>query len=357
MKALITAGGHGTRLRPITFTLNKHLVPVANKPLIFYALEKISKCNIKDVGININPGDTSIQKIVGDGSKWNLRITYLEQKGGPKGLSHIILNAKPFLGESDFIFYLGDNIVLGEINHLVDAFYAEKANCLLALSKVRDPQRFGVPELNENGDIIGIVEKPQNPKSEYAVTGIYIYDKSIMKAVESISPSARGELEISDAHQYLLDNNYKVKYKEITGWWKDTGKPEDLLEGNQLLLNNIQSNNKAEKISEDSKLQGNIIIGENTKILEKSFLRGPIIIGSDCEIKNSYIGPFTSIGNNVKIEKAEVEHSIVFDEAEISCRKRIIDSLIGHKAVIKDSEDSLPSGHKLLVGDNSFIEI
>ena len=357
MKALITAGGHGTRLRPITYTLNKHLVPVANKPLIFYALEKIAACGVKDVGININPGDVSVQKAVGDGSRWNLRVTYIEQKGGPKGLSHIILNAKSFLGESDFIFYLGDNIILGEINHLVESFYAEKADCLLSLAKVRDPQRFGVPEFNEKNELIKVIEKPSSPKSDFAVTGIYIYNKSIMEAVENIFPSQRGELEISDAHQYLLDHNFKVKFKEITGWWKDTGKPEDLLEGNQLLLNNIQSENLAEEISADSRMQGNIKIGKGTKILGNTFLRGPIVIGNDCLIKDSYIGPFTSLGNNVKISKAEVEHSIVFDEAEICCKRRIIDSLIGLKAQVKDSENSLPSGNKLIVGDNSYIEI
>lgn len=357
MKALITAGGHGTRLRPITFTINKHLMPVANKPLIFYALEKLATCGIKDVGININPGDTTVQKFVGDGSIWNLRVTYIEQRGGAKGVAHIIKNAAYFLDNSDFVFYLGDNIVLGEINNLVEDFYSKNYNCMLALSKVRDPQRFGVPEINDQGSIMGIEEKPQNPKSDFAVTGIYIYDKSIMEAVNNIEPSARGEYEISDAHQYLLDHGYKVGYKEITGWWKDTGKPEDLLEGNQLLLNKLETNIKTSDIDPQARIQGNVEIGKNTKILGKSFLRGPITIADNCEIEDSYIGPFTSIGENVKINSAEVEHSIIFEGSQIDCSKRIIDSIIGSNAIICDCESSLPSGHRLIAGDNSFIEI
>ena len=228
-------------------------------------------------------------------------------------------------------------------------------NCLLALSKVKDPQRFGVPEIL-NGRIVKVEEKPQNPKSEFAVTGIYVYDHHIFEAVNAIKPSARGELEISDAHQYLLDHDYTVGYSEITGWWKDTGKPIDLLEGNQLVLNYINTKIDGEL---DSRvvIQGKVKIGKNAKITGNSVIRGPVIIGDSCVIRDSYIGPFTSIGDRVEIYGAEIENSIIFEDADIHCNKRITDSLIGVNATITPVHETLPSGHKLLVGDNSFIEL
>ena len=355
MKALITAGGHGTRLRPITYTTNKHLVPIANKPMIFYTLEKIAGTGIKEVGIVINPGDKVFPEKVGNGSKWGINITYIEQTGGPLGLAHVVKIAEDFIGKDSFVFYLGDNIILNEIKPFVEKFEKEKLNCLLALSKVKDPQRFGVPEI-VNGRIIKVEEKPQNPKSDFAVTGIYVYDRHIFEAVNSIKPSARGELEISDAHQYLLDHNYTVGYSEITGWWKDTGKPIDLLEGNQLVLNNIETKINGEL---DSRVvvQGKVKIGKNAKITGNSVIRGPVIIGNSCVIRDSYIGPFTSIGDRVEIYGAEIENSIVFEDADIHCNKRITDSLIGVNALITPVHKTLPSGHKLLVGDNSQIEL
>jgi len=355
MKALITAGGRGTRLRPITYTTNKHLVPIANKPMIFYALEKIAASGIKKVGITVNPGDKVFQKKVGDGSRWGLDITYIEQTGGPLGLSHVVKISEKFIGKDSFVFYLGDNIILNKINSFIDKFKKEKLNCLLALSKVKDPQRFGVPEIAE-GKIVRIEEKPQNPRSDFAVTGIYVYDYHIFEAVNAIRPSARGELEISDAHQYLLDHNYAVGCSEITGWWKDTGKPSDLLEGNQLILDNISPKIGGE-IEDRAVIQGKVSIGKGTKILGRSVVRGPVIIGGGCIIKDSYIGPFTSIGDQVEIYGAEIENSIIFENADIHCDKRITDSLIGMNALIVPVHETLPSGHKLLIGDNSQVEL
>ena len=355
MKALITAGGHGTRLRPITYTTNKHLVPIANKPMIFYALEKMSKAGIVEVAIVINPGDKVFPKKVGDGSRWGLNITYIEQPGGPLGIGHVVKIAENFIGRDSFVFYLGDNIILNEIDTFVKKFKKEKLNCLLALSKVKDPQRFGVPEI-VNGKIIRIEEKPQKPRSEFAVTGIYIYDYHIFEAVKAIKPSARGELEISDAHQYLLDHNYTVGYSEITGWWKDTGKPIDLLEGNQLILNYTETEIYGE-VDQRVAIQGKVKIGKGTKVVGNSVVRGPVIIGENCIIKDSYIGPFTAIGDRVEIYGTEIENSIIFEDADINCNKRITDSLIGVNATITPVHETLPSGHKLLVGDNSFIEL
>jgi glucose-1-phosphate thymidylyltransferase len=358
MKALITAGGRATRLRPITWTINKHLIPLANKPMIFYAIEKLVEAGIKEIGINVNPGDTEIANAVGDGSRWGAKITCIEQTGGPKGLAHILKVAQPFLGEEPFVFYLGDNIILGSIKKFVDKFRQEKPSALLALARVRDPQRFGVPELKD-GKIVRVDEKPSQPKSDFAVTGIYVYDSSVFKAVDAVKPSARGEYEISDVHTWLIEHGYQVGYEEITGWWKDTGKPEDLLEGNQLLLSEMKAEDfKIEgQVSPNAVLNGRVSIGKDTKIGDKVLIRGPVVIGAGCNIENSYIGPYTAIGNFVEVYNTEIEHSVVFDYVDINCSARIVDSMIGQNATIVSAHASMPLGHKLVVGDNSLVEV
>lgn len=357
MKALITAGGHGTRLRPITYTLNKHLIPIANKPMIFYALEKIAEVGIKEVGVSINPGDGALPAFVGDGGKWGVKITYIEQKGGPLGLAHVVKNAQSFLKKDSFVFYLGDNIILSGIKSFVEKFKKEKLNCLLALSKVKDPQRFGVPEIR-SGKITKIEEKPEKPKSDFAVTGIYIYDRHIFDAIKGIKPSARGELEISDAHSALIAKGFKVGYAEITGWWKDTGKPYDLLEGNQLVLSKIETRiSPKAKIDKTAAIQGNVIIKQGARLEGKTLIRGPVIIGESAIIKDAYIGPYTAIGDRVEICGAEVEHSIIFEDTDIDTDKRITDSLIGKNALITPARQTFPNGHKLIIGDNSQVEL
>ncbi len=357
MKALIAAGGHGSRLRPITYTLNKHLIPIANKPMIFYALEKIAETGIKEVGITLNPGDTTFSKIVGDGARWGLHITYIEQTGGPLGLAHVVKVAEPFIKKDDFVFYLGDNIVLSSIVGFVEKFKKEKLNCLLALSKVKDPERFGVPVIKD-GKILRVDEKPQNPQSDFAVTGIYLYDHNVFDVIKKLKPSARGELEISDAHTALIEKGLKIGYSEITGWWKDTGKPYDLLEGNQLVLSKIETKiSSTAKIDKTVILQGNVIIGDNSEIRGKSLVRGPVIIGNSTIIQDAYIGPYSSIGDRVEIYGAEIEHSVIFEDADIHTDKRITDSLIGKNALITPVHETLPGGHKLIIGDNSQIEL
>jgi len=356
MKALITAGGRATRLRPITHTTNKHLIPLANKPMIFYAIEKIAEAGVIEIGININIGDKEIQQAVGSGDHWGVKITYIEQSGGPRGLAHIVKNAKDFLGDDSFIFYLGDNIILGSIKRFVEKFNNDHLNALLAFAKVPDPERFGVPEIRD-GKVIKIEEKPSQPKSNLAQTGIYIYDHNIMDAVENIPPSARGEYEISDANTYLIDKGFNVGYEEITGWWKDTGKPEDLLEGNQLILRDLAEKEKEADIAPGVTIQGKVRVEKGSYIGGKSLIRGPVIIGKNCVIQDSYIGPYTSIGDNVRITNTEIENSIILERAEIKCGKRIVDSLVGHSSIITASGDSLPWGHKLIVGDNSVVEL
>jgi glucose-1-phosphate thymidylyltransferase len=358
MKALIAAGGHGTRLRPITYTINKHLFPIANKPMIFWVLEKVARAGIREVAINVNEGDKELPAAVGNGREFGLKITYLEQKGGPLGLAHIVKNAKKWIGKSDLLFFLGDNIAAGELQGLINKFYQDKLDCLLTLSKVRDPERFGVPVI-KNGKIVKVEEKPVSPKSNYAVTGIYIYKPVILEAVEKIAQSARGEYEISDANTYLIEKGYKIGYEEITGWWKDTGKPEDLLEGNSLVLSSFTGMEiPYQKLKSDWRLEGAIKIGADTKLQGKVVIRGPVIIGENCVIKDACVEPYTAIGDNVTIKNTEISHSIICDGTQIlECGVRIVDSLLGRNSVVKAEDQTLPRGHKLIIGDNAQVEL
>jgi glucose-1-phosphate thymidylyltransferase len=359
MKALIAAGGHATRLRPITHTTNKHLIPIAGKPMILHAVDKLCDAEITDIFININPGEKELQKVVGDGSAFGVKITYIEQKGGALGVAHVVYNAQEYLGDEPFVFYLGDNIILGGITHLREKFEKENLNCLLALSKAHDLSRFGVPEIKD-GRIIKVEEKPKNPKSEFAVTGIYFYDKHYFDAFKTLKPSSwRHEYEISELHTELIDRGLKVGYEEISGWWKDTGKPEDLLEANQLVLNDLMRQDPVQEgeIGDDVVIQGKVQIGAGTKIGPRVLIRGPVVIGKNCTIQNGYIGPYTSIGDNVEILNTELEHSVIFDGVKMNCSRRIVDSLIGLNVQVVSVNDSLPQGHKLIVGDHGVIEI
>jgi len=358
VKALIAAGGRATRLRPITHTRNKHLIPIAGKPMIFYALEKLAAAGITEVYVNVNPGDTEMRKALGDGSRWGLRVALIEQTGGPQGLGHILRVARPYIGDESFIFYLGDNIILGDVKRFRDKFESEHCNALLAIAKVPDPHRFGVPELRD-GKIVRVVEKPQNPPSDYAVTGIYVYDHHVFDAAESIQPSARGEYEISDVHTWLIEHGYSVAHEEVTGWWKDTGKPEDLLHGNQLVLSEmrLEDATTAGWVGPEAVIQGRVRIGVGTRISGKTLIRGPVTIGENCVIDDSYVGPYTSIGDGVKISKTEIEHSIVLDSAELTAAGRLVDSLLGEHARVSGARDASFSGHKMIISDHSQVEI
>jgi len=358
MKALITSGGKGTRLRPITHTSNKHLIPIANKPMIHYAIEAAAGAGIQDIGIVYNPdtGD-EIRDALGNGSSWGVRLTYILQEA-PMGLAHVIKVSQDFIGNEPFVFYLGDNVVVGGISRFISDFKREGSNCHLVLSKVHDPERFGVPEIRD-GKIISVEEKPKKPKSQYAVTGIYIYDSSVFDAVNHIKPSARGELEISDAHDYLIGHGYKVGYSEITGWWKDTGKPEDLLEANRLTLDRVIGDDEPVingDVDEDSDIAGKVIIGKGAKIIRSS-IRGPVIIGENTVIENSYIGPFTSIYYGCYIKNSEVEYSIVLEKCRIiDADVRIERSLLGREAEIIKCQ-SKPRTQKFIIGDQSIVEL
>jgi glucose-1-phosphate thymidylyltransferase len=356
MKALITAGGKGTRLRPITHTSNKHLIPLANKPMLFYAIEAVAKAGITQVGIVVNP-DTQdeIKKALGRGERWGIELTYVLQEA-PLGLAHVVKISQKFIGDEPFVFYLGDNVIVERLQRFIDEFLKNKMSCQLVLAQVKDPERFGVPEVKE-GKIVGVEEKPASPKSPYAVTGIYIYDSRIFEAVHKIRPSNRGELEISDAHQYLIDRGYPVGYSEITGWWKDTGKPEDLLEANRLILDRIvQPANDHAKMDDHSDVAGKVILEKGAQVI-RSQIRGPVIIGENTVIENSYIGPFTSIHYGCEVRNSEVEYSIVLEKCRIiDVHTRIERSLLGREVeIIKCA--AKPLTQKFVVGDQSRIEL
>lgn len=358
MKALITAGGRATRMRPITHTINKHLIPLANRPMIVSAIEKIVEAGVTDIVINVNPGEAELQKALGDGSRWGAKLTFVEQVGGPKGLAHIVKNARPHIGDEPFIFYLGDNIILGSIRRFVETFMKQDLDVLLALSHVRDPQRFGVPELRD-GRIVRVVEKPADPPSNFAVTGIYICKPCIFDACEQITPSARGEYEFPDAVSILIEQGKQVGYEEITGWWKDTGLPRDLLEGNALMLGQLHESNGAHftKPEDQVFVQGIVQIGEKTEIGPNVLIRGPVVIGEGCHLRDCYIGPYSSIGDGVEVRDTEIDHSILFEKAVVIGAGRVVDSIIGQGARVTSSQQRFPRGSKLVVGDSSSVEL
>lgn len=359
MKALITAGGRGTRLRPITHTNNKHLIPIANKPMIFYAIEAVVAAGIRDIGIVVNPETVDeLQQALANGESWGISITYIMQEE-PAGLAHVVKISQDFIKDAPFIFYLGDNVFVGGVNRFVQAFSENSIDCHLVLSKVNDPHRFGVPEL-KNGQIVGVEEKPKQPKSPYAVTGIYLYNHRIFEAVNAIRPSARGELEISDAHQYLIDKGYSIGYSEVTGWWKDTGQPEDLLEANRFVLDQLVENPDGPQVEGEvdsqSELCGKVIIGKGAKIV-KSQIRGPAIIGEGSVIENSYIGPYSSIYYDCRVSNSELEYSIIMERCRIlDVNVRIEKSLLGRDVCIARGM-SKPRTQKFIVGDESRVEL
>jgi glucose-1-phosphate thymidylyltransferase len=353
LKALIASGGRGTRLRPITHTRNKHLIPIANKPILHYAIEAAVDAGITEVAIVINADSDEVPQAIGDGSRWGIRITYIPQLT-PGGLAQVVALAEEFVGKDQFIFYLGDNMVVGGVRRFIDEFLRSGCNCFLTLSRVKDPERFGVPEIRD-GMIVSVEEKPKQPKSSFAVAGIYLYDHHIFEAVKAITPSARGELEISDAHQYLIDKGYKVGFAEITGWWKDTGKPTDLLEANRLVLDNITPDIQGE-VDDRSTIAGKVIVQRGARIVN-SVVRGPAIIGEHCLIEDSYVGPFSSIGSKTVVRRSEVEYSIILRECKIlNIGIRLEGSILGNDVEIVEATGK-PMVHRFLIGDQSRVEV
>jgi glucose-1-phosphate thymidylyltransferase len=353
MKGLILSGGKGTRLRPLTFTQAKQLVPVANKPVLFYGVEALRDAGIKNIGIIVGDTKEEIIQAVGDGSRWGVNISYIEQEA-PLGLAHAVKISEHFLGKDPFVMYLGDNILKSGIESLVEEFQEKKPNSLILLTEVPNPEIFGVAELKD-GRVIRLVEKPKDPVSNLALVGVYMFDRHIFEAVKAIKPSWRNELEITDAIQYLVENGYEVQPHLVTGWWKDTGKIEDILEANRLILESISGEIQGE-VDDASKINGQVVI-EKEVVVKNSIIRGPAIIGTKSEIVDSYIGPFTSIQNGCKISQTEIEHSIVLEGSEISeIGSRIDESLIGRGVRIFKCPPK-PSVYRFMVGDKSEIGI
>ncbi|OGR84392.1 MAG: glucose-1-phosphate thymidylyltransferase [Elusimicrobia bacterium RIFCSPLOWO2_01_FULL_54_10] len=352
MKALVLSGGKGTRLRPITHTSAKQLVPIANKPILFYGLEAIAQAGIKEVGIVVGETQAEIRAAVGKGEKWGLKVTYIPQSA-PLGLAHAVKISEPFLKKDEFVMYLGDNLLRDGIDTLVDEFKKKKPNSLILLAKVPNPEQFGVAELS-NGQIRHLEEKPKNPKSDMAVVGVYMFDSNIFKAVKSIKPSARGELEITHAIQYLIDKKLTVLPHTVAGWWKDTGRLEDLLEANRLVLGSMKTRNQG-TVDSASKLEGIVIVEKGARVVN-STVRGPAIIGEKAQVINSYVGPYTAIYHDTRLENSEIDNSIVLENSVVESVKRIEGSLIGQNAVVKQTPVK-PSAYRIMIGDSSRVEI
>ncbi|MGW7695140.1 glucose-1-phosphate thymidylyltransferase [Streptomyces asiaticus] len=353
MKALVLAGGSGTRLRPITHTSAKQLVPVANKPVLFYGLEAIAAAGIKDVGVIVGDMSGDISEAVGDGSKFGLSISYIEQRE-PLGLAHAVLISRDYLGEDDFAMYLGDNFIVGGIDEPVREFRRDRPDAHLLLTHVSDPQSFGVAELDATGRVRGLEEKPRYPKSDLALVGVYLFSPAIHEAVRAVKPSWRGELEITDAVQWLIDTGKDVRSRQITGYWKDTGNVSDMLEVNRLVLETIDPH-CAGHVDEHSDLVGRVQVDDGA-LVRNSRVVGPAVIGAGSVVVDSYVGPFTSIGEDCVIEDSEVEFSIVLRSASLSGVRRVEASLIGRHVQVT-SAPPVPHAHRLVLGDHSMAQI
>jgi glucose-1-phosphate thymidylyltransferase len=353
MKALVLAGGAGTRLRPITHTSAKQLVPVANKPVLFYGLEAISDAGISEVGIVVGDTAAAIEAAVGDGSAFGLDVTYISQSA-PLGLAHAVLVARDFLGDDDFVMYLGDNFIIGGITDLVGEFRAARPDAQIMLTEVTDPRQFGVAELGAAGQVVGLEEKPSQPKSNLALVGVYMFTPAIHEAVRKLAPSWRGELEITEAIQMLIETGHKVDSTVISGYWKDTGNVADMLEVNRMVLESVESARHGE-IDEASELIGRVVIEEGAQVTGSRIV-GPVIIGAGTQVTGSYIGPFTSVADGCAIVDSEIEYSIVLSRASINGVRRIEASLIGHDVEVTPAPN-VPRAHRLVLGDHSKVQI
>jgi len=354
LKGLILSGGKGTRLRPLTHTSAKQLVPVANKPVLFYGLEAMADAGIQEVGVIVAPetGD-EIRETAGDGRRFGLEITYIDQ-AEPLGLAHAVLTAESFLGDSPFVMYLGDNLLRNGITALVDTFRSDAPDALILLTPVPDPENYGVAQLNADGGVARLMEKPPQPESDLALVGVYMFNSSVFEAAKAIRPSGRGELEITDAIQWLVDSGRRIDPHVVHGWWKDTGQVQDMLEANRLILDDVAERVEGELT--DSRVEGRVVI-EAGATLTRSTVRGPAIIGAGSQITDAYIGPYTAIGEEVTIEGAELEHSIVLSGSTVrDLDYRIEASLIGKNVRIVRGP-SLPKAHRFVVGDNAEIQI
>ncbi|MFJ9155484.1 glucose-1-phosphate thymidylyltransferase [Streptomyces griseoviridis] len=353
MKALVLSGGAGTRLRPITHTSAKQLVPVANKAVLFYGLESIAAAGITEVGVIVGDTAAEIEESVGDGSKFGLDVTYIPQER-PLGLAHAVIIAREWLGDDDFVMYLGDNFIVGGITALVDAFRRDRPDAQILLTQVADPRAFGVAELDASGQVVGLEEKPERPKSDLALVGVYLFTPAVHEAVRAIRPSWRGELEITHALQHLIDAGADVRCTVIEGYWKDTGNVVDMLEVNRTVLETLEQRIDGE-VDDASETVGRVVIEGGARIVNSRVV-GPVVIGAGTVVEDSYVGPFTSVAENCRIVDSELEFSIVLRDSSILGVGRIENSLIGRHVEVTPAP-SVPSAHRLVLGDHSKVQI
>lgn len=356
MKGLVLAGGKGTRLRPLTYTTAKQLVPVANQPILYYALNSLAAAGIQDIGIIISPetGD-AVKAVVKQWPNKSVKITFILQDE-PLGLAHAVKIAKPYLKKSPFVMYLGDNLIQSELLPLIRGFLRDSVDANIMLKTVPNPQAFGVAELDKSDRVVRLVEKPKKPKSNLALVGVYLFTSTIFEAIDAIQPSQRGELEITDAIQQLIDSGKSVKSHLVKGWWLDTGKKDDLLEANRIVLDTYCGLSVDGKVDADSQIRGRVEIGKGSKIVN-SVIQGPIRIGENCVIKDAYIGPYTSIGNGTHITQAEVENSVFLENCRlVDLSVRVEESLIGQDCAITKAQGR-PATYRFLLGDQSVVEI
>lgn len=355
MKAIILSGGKGTRLKPMTHTIAKQLLPVANKPILFYVLDQIIESGIDDIGIIISPetGD-DIKKNVGDGSRWNAHITYILQSQ-PQGLAHAVMTARPFLQDHSFLMFLGDNLIQDGVKRFISEFESKSPDALVLLKEVEDPRLFGVAELDGKGNIVKLIEKPKEPRSNLALVGAYMFKPAIHKAIDHIKPSWRGELEITDAIQELLQMGHKVESHILSGWWLDTGKKDDILEANRVVLDDLLKRNVKVEINGGTRIEGRVEVGEGT-VIENSTIRGPASIAENCKIVDSFIGPYTSIAAGTLIEKSSIHHSIILSNCRINDMEHLTDSIIGRNTSVMRRK-AVSRSVKLFVGDDAFLEL
>jgi glucose-1-phosphate thymidylyltransferase len=353
VKALVLSGGAGTRLRPITHTSAKQLVPVANKPVLFYGLESIAAAGITEVGIIVGDTAAEIREAVGDGSAFGLQVTYIQQEA-PLGLAHAVLIARDYLGGDDFVMYLGDNFVVGGITALVDQFRSERPDARILLTRVSDPRAFGVAELDEDGRVRTLEEKPARPRSDLALVGVYLFTPAVHEAVRAIKPSARGELEITHAIQWLVDEGWDVRSTVISGYWKDTGNVTDMLEVNRSVLEGLEPLTAGE-VDDASEIIGRVRVEAGARVV-RSRIVGPAVIGAGALIEDSYIGPFTSVAGDCVIRDSEIEYSILLRDSSVRGVRRIEASLIGRNVEVTPAPRH-PSAHRLVLGDHSKVQI
>ncbi len=361
MKGLILSGGAGTRLRPITHTSAKQLVPIANKPILFYGIEDMADAGIREIGIVVGDTRDEIMEAVGDGSQFGVQVTYLPQDA-PRGLAHAVLIAQDFLGDEDFVMYLGDNMLEQGLTEFVASFEAGRAAtstqgeaaAQILLKEVDNPRSFGVAEINAAGEVVRLVEKPENPPSNLALVGIYLFDANIHTAVRSIQPSPRGELEITDAIQWLIDQGHRVRHEVLKGWWIDTGKKDPLLECNRLVLDQLESQIDG-SLDDQSSVEGRVVIEAGASLVN-SRVRGPAIIGAGTRLVNSYVGPYSSIDRGCEIVDSELDHSVLLANSKLVGILRLTDSLIGRNAEVSRS-GLRPAATRLMLGDHSIVDL